>query len=79
MDERRHAETRWREFGPRTMIANPKVDITGQYLNPKKKKLYSRLSKIQNSLINSIERNFWEAKPKLKVLASRLSIPEYIS
>ena len=78
VDERRHTETKWREFGPRTMIANPKMDISGQYLDPKQKRLYSRLSKIQNSLVNSMERNFWEAKPKLKLLVSRLNIPEYI-
>jgi len=41
--------------------------------------MFSRLSKIQRSLINSLERNFWEAKPKLKLYASKLNIPEYIS
>jgi transcription initiation factor TFIIB len=36
------------------------------------------LSKIQGSLINSIERNYWEAKPKLHALANKLVIPDFI-
>ena len=41
--------------------------------------LFSRLSKIQRSLINSLERNLWEAKPKFKLFASKLNIPKYIT
>ncbi|MFW9988997.1 MAG: hypothetical protein ACFFC3_10100, partial [Candidatus Odinarchaeota archaeon] len=41
--------------------------------------MFSRLSKIQRSLINSLERNFWEAQPKLKLYASKLNIPIYIT
>ncbi|MFX1391561.1 MAG: transcription initiation factor IIB, partial [Promethearchaeota archaeon] len=48
-------------------------------MNSKKSVMFSRLSKIQRSLINSLERNLWEAKPKLKLYASKLNIPEYIS
>jgi transcription initiation factor TFIIB len=47
-------------------------------MGAKEKTLFSRLSKIQQSLVSSIERNFWEAKPKLKMLVSKLNIPEYI-
>ncbi|MFX1467658.1 MAG: hypothetical protein ACFFB8_03270 [Promethearchaeota archaeon] len=54
------------------------MDYKGQALNAEKKTLFSRLSKIQNSLILRIERNFWEAKPKMKQLVSKLNIPEYI-
>jgi len=60
------------------MLPNSKIDSKGRLINAKGKTLFSRLSKIQNSLISSIERNFWEAKPKLKMLTSKLNIPEYI-
>ncbi|MFX1456914.1 MAG: hypothetical protein ACFFDB_16180 [Promethearchaeota archaeon] len=33
---------------------------------------------MQRSLVNSLERNFWEAKPRLKLYVSKLNIPEYI-
>ena len=78
VNKRRRTEPRWREFGPRTMLPNSKIDSKGRLINAKGKTLFSRLSKIQNSLISSIERNFWEAKPKLKMLTSKLNIPEYI-
>ena len=76
---RKRTEPRWRDFGPRTMLPNTKTDSKGKSIGAKEQALFSRLSKIQNSLISSIERNFWEAKPKLKMLCSKLNIPEYIS
>jgi transcription initiation factor TFIIB len=79
IQSRRRTEPRWRDFGPRTMLPNTKTDSKGKSIGPKEQALFSRLSKIQNSLISSIERNFWEAKPKLKMLTSKLNIPEYIS
>jgi transcription initiation factor TFIIB len=78
VNKRRRTEPRWREFGPRTMLPNSKVDSKGRLIGAKGKTLFSRLSKIQNSLISSIERNFWEAKPKLKMLTSKMNIPEHI-
>jgi transcription initiation factor TFIIB len=78
VNKRRRTEPRWREFGPRTMLPNSKIDSKGRLIGAKGKTLFSRLSKIQNSLISSIERNFWEAKPKLKMLTSKLNTPEYI-
>ncbi len=78
IEKRRRTEPRWREFGPRTTISNTKTDSKGKTLGAKGKTLFSRLSKIQQSLISSIERNFWEAKPKLKMLCSKMNIPEYI-
>ncbi|MBY9006696.1 MAG: hypothetical protein KGD63_08050 [Candidatus Lokiarchaeota archaeon] len=74
-----HTELRWREFGPRTIIQIRGSDFNGQSLKAGQRVLFSRLSKIQNSLISSIERNFWEAKPKMKQLVSKLNIPTYIS
>ena len=79
IQNRRRTEPRWRDFGPRTMIPNTKTDSKGKSIGAKEQALFSRLSKIQNSLISSIERNFWEAKPKLKMLTSKLNIPEYIA
>lgn len=79
IQNRRRTEPRWRDFGPRTMLPNTKTDSKGKSIGAKEQALFTRLSKIQNSLISSIERNFWEAKPKLKMLTSKLNIPEYIS
>lgn len=78
VENRKITETRWREFGPRTTISNVKTDSKGQLMDAKGKTLFSRLSKIQKSLVNSIERNFWEAKPKLNLLCSKMNIPEFI-
>ncbi|MHA2397754.1 MAG: transcription initiation factor IIB [Promethearchaeota archaeon] len=79
IQSRRRTEPRWRDFGPRTMLPSTKTDSKGKSIGAKEQALFSRLSKIQNSLISSIERNFWEAKPKLKMLTSKLNVPEYIS
>lgn len=76
--DRRRTEPRWRSFGPRTLIGIAAPDAKGKQLVPKRQALFNRLSKIQGSLINSLERNFWEAKPKLVALARKLNIPEYI-
>ena len=76
---RRRTEPRWRSFGPRTLIGIAAPDSKGKQLVPRRQALFNRLSKIQGSLINSLERNFWEAKPKLVALARKLNIPEYIS
>lgn len=78
IDKRKQTEVRWREFGSRTMLPNERKDSKGRTFSSEKKTLFSRLSKIQNSLVSSIERNFWEAKPKLKQLVSKLNIPNYI-
>ena len=71
INERIQHSPRWREFGPRTIIPNTNLDSKGQSLEPQGKRLFTRLSKIQNSLISSIERNFWESKPKLNLFASK--------
>ena len=76
--QRRRTEPRWRSYGPRTVISTVKTDAKGRQLAAKKQALFSRLSKIQGSLINSIERNYWEAKPKLHALATKLNVPDYI-
>lgn len=78
MDDRQQHETRWRDFGPRTILPKPKKDFKGNTIKGKKITLYNRLSKIQQSLISSKERNLWEAKPRLKKLTQKLNIPETI-
>ncbi|MBD3198103.1 MAG: hypothetical protein GF317_23840 [Candidatus Lokiarchaeota archaeon] len=75
VQNRRQTAPRWREFGPRTTIPSAKKE---DKMSAERKTLFSRLSKIQNSLVSSIERNFWEAKPKLKMLTSMLNIPNFI-
>ncbi len=78
VEDRKQTEVRWREFGARTMISPDQTDSKGRSFTAETKTLYSRLSKIQNSLVSSIERNFWEAKPNLKMLVSKMNCPAYI-
>ncbi|MFX1324241.1 MAG: transcription initiation factor IIB family protein [Promethearchaeota archaeon] len=77
--KRRHAEPLWRDYGPRTFLPVNRKDSKGVILKGQNRSKFSRLSKIQRSLISSIERNLWEAKPKLRMCVSKLNIPEYIS
>jgi transcription initiation factor TFIIB len=79
IQSRKRTEPRWREFGPRTMVPHTRIDAKGKSIGVQGQALFSRLAKIQNSLISSIERNFWEAKPKLKMICTKLNIPEYIA
>ncbi|MFX1313220.1 MAG: transcription initiation factor IIB family protein [Promethearchaeota archaeon] len=78
IEKRKQTEPRWRDFGSRTILSPSKVDYKGNYLKAENITLFSRLSKIQNSLISGVERNFWEAKPKMRQIVSKLIIPEYI-
>ncbi|MHA2180793.1 MAG: transcription initiation factor IIB [Promethearchaeota archaeon] len=75
---KRHTEPSWREYGPRTILPSIRRDSKGKTLNNSKRLKFSRLSKIQRSLITSQERNYWEARPKLKRYASSLNVPKYI-
>lgn len=78
VNSRRRTEPKWRSFGPRTVITGVSTDARGHHLEAKKQALFSRLSKIQGSLVSSLERNFWEAKPKLNALGLKLNIPSQI-
>jgi len=68
----------WRSFGNRTIIGQFNTDSRGRQLQPQKRALFARLNKIQGSLINSLERNYWEAKPKLSQMSTRLAVPDFI-
>ena len=76
---RRRTEPRWRSYGPRTVIGINTPDAKGQMLQGRKQAMFNRLSKIQGSLVNSLERNYWEARPKMNQLSQKLNIPEHIS
>jgi transcription initiation factor TFIIB len=78
VNKRKRTEKKWRDIGPRTFIGKERADSKGNLLNAAGKTLYNRLDKIQTSLIDSLERNKWEAKPKLELLCSKLNIPTYI-
>jgi len=67
-----------RNFGPRTLLSNNNVDYNGHHINAKKKSLFKRLSKIQRSIKSGIERNLWFSKPNMKLIVSKLNIPEYV-
>ncbi len=75
---RQRTEPKWRSFGPRTVITGMNGDARGHQLEAKNQALFSRLAKIQGSLINSLERNFWEAKPKLQQISNKMNIPQQI-
>ena len=75
---RRRTEPRWRSYGPRTIIGLNSPDAKGQAIEGKRQAMFNRLSKIQGFLVNSLERNYWEARPKLNALGQKLNIPEYI-
>lgn len=75
---RRRTEPRWRNYGPRTVIGINSPDAKGRQLKGRRQAMFNRLSKIQGSLVNSLERNFWEARPKINQLARKLNIPEHI-
>ncbi len=75
---RKRCEPRWRSFGPRTVIGLNQADSSGRMLEGKQKSLFNRLSKIQGSLVNSLERNYWEARPKINQLALKLHIPDHV-
>ena len=75
---RRRTEPKWRSFGPRTVITGVNADARGHQLEAKKQVSFSRLSKIQGSLVSSLERNFWEAKPKLQQISNKMNIPQQI-
>ena len=74
----KRTEQKWRSFGPRTILSETNKDSKGDMIDPKERTLYSRLSKIQKSLISSTERNLWEAKPKMKMIVSKMNIPSII-
>lgn len=78
INKRKHTEPTWRKFGPRTILTPNKLDSKGHSFVIDKRALFSRLSKIQNSLFSGVERNFWGAKPKMKQLVLKLNIPNYI-
>ena len=78
VNERKHHEPIWRVFGPRTLIPTNRIDFKNDPINSKKSTMFSRLSKIQNSVINSLERNYWEASPKLKMISLKLNLPPHI-
>lgn len=77
-NDRKQNEPIWREIGARTIIPQSKQDGKGNSLSKNNKQLYSRLSKVQKSLVNSIERNFWDAHPQLKAVCAELNIPKFI-
>ncbi|MHA1150185.1 MAG: transcription initiation factor IIB [Promethearchaeota archaeon] len=76
VNKRKRTEKKWRDVGPRTLIGRERVDVHGNEI--KDKSTYNRLDKVQISLIDSLERNKWEAKPQLDLLASKLNIPAFV-
>ncbi len=78
LKSRKRTEPVWRNFGPRTVMSGIKTDSKGNQLPANKQALFARLSKIQGSLISSIERNYWEAKPKLQSFANKLGVPDHV-
>lgn len=78
VNSRRRTEPKWRSYGSRTVIGNINTDGRGNHLIARKVALFSRLNKIQSSLVNSLERNYWEAKPKLMSAANKMALPNFV-
>jgi transcription initiation factor TFIIB len=76
--DRRRTEPRWRKVGARTIIPKTSLDSNGHSLSAKKRSIFSRLSRIHKSLITSEERNYWDARPKLSRMASRVGVPDHV-
>ncbi len=72
---RRVTEPRWSPFGPRTVITKVRIDAKGRLLPAKQQALFTRLRKIHGSLINSLERNYSLAKPRMGALGTKFVIP----
>lgn len=68
-DEKIRTCPTWRDFGPRTVL-DPNEAAS--------KRLWGRLNRVHRSMVNGIERNLWEAYPKLSKLSSKLHIPYHI-
>ncbi|MFA5406774.1 MAG: hypothetical protein WC307_05455, partial [Candidatus Nanoarchaeia archaeon] len=67
--QRWHYAKKVHDYGSRTIIRG-KIDAKGQLLTSSIKSKYVRLSKINNSLISSYERNLWNSEPKLRALSN---------
>ncbi len=64
--KRKNTEKKYSDIGPRTVIN--RADINKLKISQKQKKLLNTLCTIQGNLVNSLERNFWEAGPAMKKL-----------
>lgn len=78
VNSRKRTEPKWRAFGPRTIIGLNSNDFKGQKIDAKKTAMFNRLSKIQQSIFNGLERNLWEANPKMNSLCNNLNLPDYV-
>ncbi len=78
MKNRTQNEIRFNEVGARTVLRIDSYDTKGSTYKQNTRILFKRLSKINNSLIGGEERNFWEARPKLKMISSKLFLPNHI-
>lgn len=76
--KRKRTEPTYKKYGARTVFKKLYRDAKGRSLGPKKKKLFYRLSKINRSLVTSLERNFMEAMPKMLFISKKLNLPNYV-
>lgn len=76
-ESRVQSEVVSRDFGPRTLMGVP-ADLNGA-LGSVDTRYFKRLSRIQNSMITSEERNYWEAQPKYKAYVAELCLPGHVA
>ncbi|MDD4353177.1 MAG: hypothetical protein PHN56_01830 [Candidatus Nanoarchaeia archaeon] len=72
-------EKKINDFGPRTIISILDINNSNNKISAKQRALYNHLAKIQNSLVNSLERNYWEAKPIMNRLCDKLDLSKNIA
>ena len=70
LNQRRHSEPKWKQYGPRTTIGNTN--------EMRQTQLYSRLSKINASLVTSFERNISKSMFQINEIADRLCLPSHV-
>ncbi|MFX1396770.1 MAG: hypothetical protein ACFFAS_06960 [Promethearchaeota archaeon] len=66
------------KYGPRTVIKGI-TDAKGRLISASNRDLYNRLSRIQASITDPVERNLWNIIPKYNEVIKRLSIPKHIA
>lgn len=64
--KRKNTEKKHTDLGPRTVI--DRADINKLKISQKQKRQLKRLSTIQGNMVNSLERNYFEAGPAMKKL-----------
>lgn len=73
----KRTEDKWFDAGARTLISKERRDSRGKHITAESAATFSRLAKIQRSLISGVEVNYSVARPQLKLICSKMAIPKH--